>query len=288
MNAESNSVSVSTPDIQGQAPNTDAPSIAGTEDIKAAVPERDDLEFSRRFAALARKEREIQEKTERNKSQFSEVEKWKESQSLIKSNPVAFLEQNGWKFQDIVEFVLNDQKPTANKEYEELRAELNKMKEEKEQEKTQAQRNIEAKNIAEYKSRQRTQLEEKKDVYELINQYDQFDLVYESMNEHFQKTGEELSLDKVAQEVEKYLEDQFESQFKTAASTSKFKSRFNVPTQETPLGTSAQGNEKPTPEKITEPTSSRESSYIMDEEESKKRSAKILADAWKKKREQQS
>lgn len=276
------------PDIQGQAPNTDAPSIAGTEDIKAAVPERDDLEFSRRFAALARKEREIQEKTERNKSQFSEVEKWKESQSLIKSNPVAFLEQNGWKFQDIVEFVLNDQKPTANKEYEELRAELNKMKEEKEQEKTQAQRNIEAKNIAEYKSRQRAQLEEKKDVYELINQYDQFDLVYESMNEHFQKTGEELSLDKVAQEVEKYLEDQFESQFKTAASTSKFKSRFNVPTQETPLGTSAQGNEKPTPEKITEPTSSRESSYIMDEEESKKRSAKILADAWKKRREQQS
>lgn len=288
MNVEPNSITIPMPDIQGQAPNTDAPSIAGTEDIKAAVPERDDLEFSRRFAALARKEREIQEKTERNKSQFSEVEKWKESQSLIKSNPVAFLEQNGWKFQDIVEFVLNDQKPTANKEYEELRAELNKMKEEKEQEKTQAQRNIEAKNIAEYKSRQRAQLEEKKDVYELINQYDQFDLVYESMNEHFQKTGEELSLDKVAQEVEKYLEDQFESQFKTAASTSKFKSRFNVPTQETPLGTSAQGNEKPTPEKITEPTSSRESSYIMDEEESKKRSAKILADAWKKRREQQS
>ncbi len=258
--------------------------------VKSSEP-KEDLEFSRRFAALTRMEREIQEKAERNKSQFTEVEEWKKEKGLIKSNPKEFLEKNGWNIQDLVDFVLNDEKPTANREMQELREEINKLRSEREDEKTTAQKQQEAKNVETYKGNLKNKLIEKKETYELINQYEQFDMVYDIMNEEFSKTGQELDVDKVAAEVEKYLEAQFEDQFKKASNTSKFKSRFAAPAQDKQQEPGVLGTEKKSPATLSNldlsgasnAASEARRETILDEEESKRRSAKMIQEAWNKK-----
>lgn len=261
--------------------------VETAEGIKPEDSTKPDPEFAKRFASLTRREREVQSQADRHKAEIQEAQAFKQQKGLIKSNPVKFMEENGWKFEDLIDFVVNDQKITPSKENQALLDRIEKLEREKEDEKTSEKTKKENENIAIYKTNLKNKISEQKDKYELINEYDQFETVYETMNEIFQQTGEEPELDKVAEEVEKHIEQMLDNQFKAASNTSKFKSRFS-PAQEPQQGSVVPGSERTADPKIVQNTdsnsseSSSRSSYLS-EDESKRRSAKMLEDAWKRK-----
>jgi hypothetical protein len=249
-------------------------------------PSKDD--FSKRFTALSRKERDVLAQAEKIKADLEQVNNWKKEKDLFKTNPVKFMEENGWKFSDLVDFTLNNGKLTPEQQIAKLQEQLESIRSEKDKEQQTRAKAQEEANILAYKANQKTHLQSKKEEYELLNHYESFDLVYDIMNEHYQKTlketgvGEELDIDKVASEVEKYLEGQLEK----ASSTKKFQSKFastKVPVEAKSEGTQTKDAPKTlTNSDVTGSSSSSHPARWLDDDESKARAAKFLEDAWKK------
>lgn len=273
-------------------PNAIAP--AGTEGQPPTAPvppvqSQEELDFAKRFTALTRKEREILAREERLRPEITQLQEWKKNQEMIKSNPLKFLESQGWDFNKLADFALNDQKPTQNQVIETLQKQIEDLRREREEEKHQSKQSEVEKNIQAYKDNLKADLQSKADQYELLNQFEGYDLVYDTMNDHFMKTmgpngepGEILDIDKVAASVEKYYEDQLER----ATKTKKFSTRFtpSVKDEQKTEGSKGLGDRSDSPKTLTNETvsgsGSSGSSEYLDEEASKRRSAKILEEMW--------
>jgi hypothetical protein len=250
--------------------------------IEPASKTPDDPDFAKRFTALTRKEREIQSQAEKNKADLQALSEFKKNQELLKTNPLKFMEASGIKLQDLVDLTLNDGKETPNLLIQQLNEKVSNLEKERQEERERSQKGEYDKNIAEYKSKQRSHLEGKKDNYELINHYEAFDTVYDIMNKHFIETGEELDIDKVAAHVEDYYEKQLEK----VALTKKFQSRYAKPVTDT-TGTPTKETEKKSPTSITNAefsgsVSDSKTNEYLDDEASKRKAAKVLQSYWDK------
>lgn len=261
-----------------------------------ATPSQEELDFARRFTALTRKERDILAREERMRGELQSVQEWRKEQEvrrrsdeLIASNPLKFLEEKGWNFNQLADFALNDNKPTQNQVVESLQKQIEDMRREREEEKTSKYQSEVENNIRNYKANIRAELEAKADKYELLNQFEQFDAVYDAMNDHFIKTtgpngepGEILDIDEVAASVEKYLDDQLDR----AAKTKKFTSRF-APSVKEDLKMEepkSLGDRDNSPRTLTNASvsgsRSGDTGGYLDEESSKRRAAKLLEEMW--------
>lgn len=274
------------PGVEGSTPPVE------TKPEEPRQPSQEEIDFAKRFTSLTRKERDILAREERIRNEMQSVNEWRKSQDLIKQNPLKFLEQNGWDFNKLADFALNDQKPTVNHEMQELRDQIQALIAEKEEEKQNSARASEEKHVAEFKSGLKENILSKGDKYELINQFEYYDMVYDIMNQHYMDTaqhgqsGEILDIDIVANHVENLLEGQLEK----AAKTKKFTSRFATPVKE-----EVKTGELPrygeiddrSPKTLTNAhvsgSGSNDSTGYLDEDASKARSAKILEEMWKRK-----
>lgn len=218
-----------------EAPVTESATVAPVESAptETAAPEpapapQEDPDFVRRFNALARKEREIRQKEQVFKEQMGEYEAYRKERELLKNNPLDFLEKNGWKFNDLAEYVLNDQKKTPDMQVSELQKRIDQLEAERKAELETKQRSEQEKQnqaaINNFKEKIKTSITENNETYELINHFGEYDLVYEVISNYYANNGQILDVDKAAQEVENYLEQQFEK----AAATNKFKKRYNL------------------------------------------------------------
>lgn len=273
-----------TPPGEGGQPPAPPPPVTPT-------PSQEELDFAKRFTALTRKEREILTREERIKSELQAVNEFKRNQDLIKTNPLKFLEQNGWDFNKLADFALNDQKPTQSQIVEDLQKQIQELRREREEEKNQSKQSEIESNIRAYKDNLKKELIGRGEKYELLNHYEEYDLVYETMNDHYQKTsgpngepGEVLDLDEVAAQVEKYLEDRLER----ATKTKKFSTRFAPSVKEEPKATDAGKdtggrNDPPktlTNEMVSASGSNDSTNSFLDDDASKRRAAKILEEMW--------
>lgn len=197
------------PATEGQPQEVEAPKEAPQVESKA-----------KHFAALAKKERMLVKEKEAIRAERARIEQERaEIRELMQkfgqkpSSPKEALERYGFSYRDATEYELNDNQPTAEQVAKQAQEEVRRLREENE---ARDRRNAElaakqaeqekAQLVNEFREEIKEFAQEKSEDYELINFHDAYDVVYETIDAHFRKTGKLLSIPEGANMVEKFLE----------------------------------------------------------------------------------
>lgn len=195
-------------------------------------------EMASKFAALAKKERYARQMTMQAKSREEALAKreaaiaqrerqWDEE---FRSSPLEALKKRNINYQDITNAALNDGKFSPDVEIKSVRDEITRLRQENEQKEKQmlvqqqrAQAAAESEAIEGFKSNITNHIGQNTEKYELTKLYDGEDLVFQTVEEHFNRTQKILSVDEACQLVEQYLESELE---RTSKESKKFQSKF--------------------------------------------------------------
>ena len=197
-----------------------------------APPEPERPDFSRQFAALARKERALRQKEQEMAHFAKEREQFEgtstrlaDLQRLAKENPAKLLGELGINYDDLTQQVINEGNPTEEQklrlENEKLQARLGKLEEvydnqRQEAEKSQinAAKNQLVDNIKNFVDDGST--------FEMVQHHDAYGLVAQVMQEHYNTTKEVLEYGDAA----KLVEDHFMAEAERYLGSSKLQARF--------------------------------------------------------------
>lgn len=263
------------------------------DDAEARKREED---FSRRFAALTRKEREFLARERQIKERDAQIAEAEAKLKQLKENPMEALQAAGWTFKELAEFVVNNnQLPEGKKQQTQVQQLEDKIKQLEEKLTGREKQELEAqqqKYVDDFKGQIKAEVEGNLDKYDLINVNGQeaIDMVYDVIENHYSNTfdeqtgqGEILDIEKAAAAVEDHLKQQAE-RFLQARS---FADRLRPQGQETPPEPTAESEAKPQPSPtLTNQQTSSASSpktqgeHFLSDEESKKAAAKFLEQQW--------
>ena len=221
--------------------------------LDAAKDSEKSNDFSRKFAALSRREKEIRAKEAEYENRIAELEekfnffnKKPEPEKepdipleyRLKQNPLKALEDMGLSYDKLTELALNDGKLTPDMQMKLMREELEngyKSKYEElekrilDKEKSDEQRR--------YDDIQRGFMNEidsfvssNKNEYEYVAHNQANEVIYEVIEEHYNETGRILDIKDAAQAVESYLEEEAEK----LLNLSKVKNRLSQRDQQEP------------------------------------------------------
>jgi hypothetical protein len=222
-----------------------------------------DNEFSSKFAALSRREKQIRAKESALEEKLAAMEARLESLSApkeevkvasepelpleyrLKKDPLGTLSELGLSYEQLTNLALNDGKLTTemqmdlmrqdldkkySSELDQLRSELADKEKAREEDKYNEV-------VTNFKS-ELTNFINDTDSYELIRANDAIETVYGVIEEHYRETGRIMSKDEAADQVEAYLEERVEQMLKL----NKFKNKSRA--QEAP--------QQPQPEQRTQ------------------------------------
>jgi hypothetical protein len=214
---------------------------------------------AQRFALAAKREKKAQEeraalKAEREKldAERKELERMRLRPEEYTRKPLQVLADAfpgvdpARAFKMLSDAILNDGKPTADFGVQEVRGELGSLKQQiadlaksREEERQKAEEEQRQKATAGFQAEIDSFLKTNADAYELTNLYGQSKLVFATIQEHFDRTEEEMSIRDAAEKVEKYLEAEAEKALKAK----KFAGKLKPPAEAAPT----LGSETPSP-----------------------------------------
>ena len=225
-----------------EAPAEEAPSAELMEEVAEetteapeaaeAPPEPERPDFSRQFAALARKERAIRQKEQEFARSSKEREQYEgtstrlaDLQRLAKENPAKLLGELGINYDELTQQVINEGNPTEEQqlrlENEKLQARLGKLEEVYDKQRQQAEQA--------QVSAARTQLVDNiknfvddSSTFEMVQHHDAYGLVAQVMQEHYNTTKEVLEYGDAA----KLVEDHFMAEAERYLGSKKLQDRF--------------------------------------------------------------
>lgn len=205
-------------------------------------PEND--QFSSKFAALSRKEKELRQREKQFEDKISQFEQRMQQYETaqtpepeptpepanIRKNPLKALEEAGFSYEDLTNMVLNDGRLPQDMQlklmreeiendykskYEELNNKLIQKEEQEEQQKyEQTLDNFKA-GINDFVN--------ESDKYEMIQAHEAQDLVFDIISEYYEENGLILDTAEAADQVEQYLEEESTKLFEKSQ---KLKSKF--------------------------------------------------------------
>lgn len=210
---------------------------APEEEVKIDEPiEQEEDQFSKKFAALSRKEKAMREREDQYSRKIEDLERRLEEMSRkpepekkpeiplewrLKQNPLKALEEMGLGYDQLTELALNDGKLTPDLQMQLIRSELeNDYKSKFEELENRLQEREEAETEAKYENAKNNFMSEIESKvasdsrFELINSSNGEELVYNVIEEHYNETGNILEIDEAAQAVEEYLEAEVEKMLK--------------------------------------------------------------------------
>jgi len=212
------------------------------------------------FAAIVKKEKQIVRerqaiKAERERLELERMAFQKDIEAMKRfkelSNPMDALKEKGWSYEDLTNFVLQEGKVPPEKLVGDIKKELEEFKTKQQQEREkQAQEakeraELEMQQVVEnFKNETNQLIQTNKDTYELINLHDASEVVFATVEEHFNKTNKILSIKEACDLVEKYLEDETTKALSTKKLSAKFKSLEADKTKEEPGAVPAKGSPK--------------------------------------------
>lgn len=196
-----------------QAPDAAAPAEP---QVTPEAPKPQDDDFSRKFAALSRREKKLFEEEQRIRGDRQAVSEYQKAKELARSNPLQFLTQAGLSVDDLVQHLIKDgQPPSVEDEVKSIKAEIEAYKKAEkdrlEAEKTKQEQATQKQVIDNYKQKIRQFVEQDTDKFEAIHTSEAYDDVFEVIEAYFEKTGEILPIEKAAESVEAHLIDDFKS-----------------------------------------------------------------------------
>lgn len=195
-----------------------APEAAPESPAPAPEPEKPRAD---RFALLARKEQDLLRKQQAVKQQqqilaqqAEQLRAFEQAKKQALLNPLDALKQLGLTYEQITEFVLNDNKPTPNAEVMSVRQELEEFKraQREEQEKLlEQQREMQTREqqaiIESFREEVGEYVSQHAETYELTNLYGGANLVSDVIEEHFKQSGKLLTIPEAAKLVEEHYEE---------------------------------------------------------------------------------
>jgi hypothetical protein len=218
-------------------------------------------DFDAKFAALSRREKQLREKESQMQQQYeaklAEIEAKLESLSApkveevqevekepelpleyrLKKDPLGTLSELGLSYDQLTNLALNDGKLTPEMQMElmkqELESKYNSKFESLQNELLERDKRLEEEKYNETVTNFKNELTSfvnSNDNYELIRANDAVDVVYDVIEEHYKETGNIMSKQEAADQVESYLEAEVEKLLKL----NKLKSRFAPPQTEQP------------------------------------------------------
>jgi len=266
-------------------------------------PKQEEIDYSSRFAALSRREKQLIEREKRlkdvevkAKDSDSKLQSWETRKAELKKNPDLIFEEIGMSFEDLVSFKLGVQEEAEKKNldpnelYKKIKADLeaelqNKFKEKEDSElkaKEEAEIQKSAQIIESFKKDIEDTIKSQTDKYEIINYQGDYNLVYEVIENYFNEHNEVLPLEEAANHVESYLEELVEGATKLKKIQSKFAPKVETPTQPTSKASEISKAIDNTPKTLSNSLQSSSSTSLsgpIDIEESKRRAAALLR--WK-------
>lgn len=223
--------------VQEDTGSLGAEGIAQAEESQQESPQND--QFSSKFAALSRKEKDIRHREAQLEQRLAEFEerfnqmqqkqeepKEEPKQELpleyrLKKDPLSTLEEMGLSYDVLTKLALNEGEMPPDMQMKLMREELerdykskfeeleNKILEKEKAEEEQKYQQV----IDSFKS-QINDFVNKDESYELIKANEAEDLVYEVIEEHFNETGRILDTKEAADQVEQYLEEELRTVLK--------------------------------------------------------------------------
>ena len=211
---------------------------------EAREPEKSD-DFSRKFAALSRREKEIRAKEAEYDKRIAELEERLGSfdkqpepepelpiEYRLKKDPLRALEDMGLSYDKLTELALNDGKLTPEMQMRLMREELEggykKKFEELENRLLEKEKSDEQRRYDDIQRGFQNEIEDfvesNADRYELIKANEANDIIYDVIEEHYNDTGRILDIEEAAEAVENYLEEEAEKIFRLG----KFRSKFGI------------------------------------------------------------
>lgn len=214
------------------------PNAATEPQTAPAAPEAKTDPLAPKFAALAKREKQARILQQQSRLQaqalakreaaIAEREKiWEEE---FKSSPLEALKKRNLTYQDLTNAALNDGKFQPDVALKDLKDEIQKVRQETEAKEKLALQNAqkqaqmaEQQAVAHFQEQIGAHIEQNLEKYELTKIYDANDLVYQTVEEHFNRTKKILSVSEACELVESYLESELE---RTSKESKKFKSKF--------------------------------------------------------------
>lgn len=237
---------------KGGEQETLSPSGEQEQESQAGAKKEDPL--SSRFAALAKREKslvkmrqELAEEKARIEAEKQEIARYRQIYEEAKKDPRKLLQEVGWDYDRLTNAHLNDFEETPDREIKTVKEEIEALKAQLQAEKEAMQKAQEEKSRQEHEF----QIQQAKetiaqeirsfgDEFELINTFDEHEMVFETMMEHFKKTGRMMEVKEAATLVENYIETQ---ELERLAKTKKFQEKY--------LKAQKEGAEKPAPSSVT-------------------------------------
>jgi hypothetical protein len=209
--------------LASQGPPSAAPEAAVEPAVEAkpAVDKVSQERASTRFAALARKEAEVFRKSQAIRQQQAELARQAEelkafqaARQQAKLNPLDALKQLGLTYDELTEFVLNDNKPTPSAEVQSVRQEIEEFKRQAAEERRRAEEQQKSMLLEEqqrvveaFREEVNDYVSQHSETYELTALYGGANLVSEVIEEHFRQSGKLMSIPEAAKLTEEYYED---------------------------------------------------------------------------------
>lgn len=190
-----------------------------TPQVEAPKPEEN---VSFKFEALKRREmaarqkiREAHQLQAQIRQGQQEVQKFRDAQAKAKLDPISYLQAAGLSYEEITNFVLNGQKPSAEMMIDATRKELEDFKaqqvKEKQQEQLRQQKMQEAQ-VQEVLNQFQENVSEfvttNKDKYELVHLYEAAPTVVTTVEEFYKRTGKIMSIEEATQLTEDFLREE--------------------------------------------------------------------------------
>tara|TARA_R110000868_G_scaffold119214_1_gene315861 strand:+ start:2308 stop:3153 length:846 start_codon:yes stop_codon:yes gene_type:complete len=261
-----------------EAPKVEIPVEAAPEVKIPEVPKDD--KFASKFAALARKEKAIQQREEELKKMRGSVDQEKtEYQKLTdlkkkaRENPTAWLEEAGLTYDELTQYLLNDKKPTAESKLTRLEREIEELRKVNEE----RQKEIETKQFESQLTAFKNEIKDfitKNDKYELTRAFDASEIVYNVIDQHYAEHKKILSTEEAADLVEDYLLKEAEETDKKLQSLKKLKKTVSPETPPQDLKATDKPAIKTLTNELTQ-ASSREDRFLTNDERLKE-AAKLI------------
>lgn len=195
--------------------------------------------ISAKFTAIARKERQIYEQKQAHKAAQAALAAKEAALAArearlaefegLRANPVKALEYTGHSYQDLTQTVLNEGNLTAEQIARQTQAELKAFKEAQEAASSErakeqdAQRAQEEQQILQsFQSEVANFVQKHSSEYEFTVAAGRSDLVFQTIEAHFNKTGELLPVKQAAEMTERYIESEVEKMMALPKARSKF------------------------------------------------------------------
>jgi len=202
--------SVTTPITATPTPSTVAPVVEAPKETpkEIEIPKKteEELKFASRFAAMAKKERELQAREKALKEEAAKYSDYERAVKEAKQNPVAFMEKHGLTYKEVTDFILNDRKLSPEAQIKQMRDQMEADKKERLDAEQKRQAEWIENTYRQHKAEIRTYCDKATDACELIRASESYDAVFEVIEAYYQKTGQVLPIDKAASEVENHLE----------------------------------------------------------------------------------